>query len=81
MQCNIESVEEGVKHHVRLRARAVWGWVARGWRRGASFSDCPLLQLTLLLKLEDKLNRHLSCDLMPSKSVLSLPGWESEPYL
>uniref|UniRef100_A0A8C4EYD2 Nuclear receptor-binding protein n=1 Tax=Dicentrarchus labrax TaxID=13489 RepID=A0A8C4EYD2_DICLA len=52
MQCNIEPVDEGTNALCFITLKLF-----------ILFS----LQLTLLLKLEDKLNRHLSCDLLPSE--------------
>lgn len=69
MQCNIEPIDEGTKHHVSSAA-ALWPAGRVVWNLTASSLLCSsVLQLTLLLKLEDKLNRHLSCDLLPSESV------------
>lgn len=67
MQCNIEPIDEGTKHHVS-RAAAASPTPPEGRRQPEGFSS-SVLQLTLLLKLEDKLNRHLSCDLLPSECV------------
>lgn len=67
MQCNIEPVDEGTKHHVS-RAAAASLTVRQEAANPEGFCS-SVLQLTLLLKLEDKLNRHLSCDLLPSECV------------
>lgn len=66
MQCNIEPIDEGTKHHVSSVAASLPLWKVDVKHEGFCSS---LLQLTLLLKLEDKLNRHLSCDLLPSECV------------
>lgn len=66
MQCNIEPIDEGTKHHVSSVAASLTIWKISEKYEGF-FSS--VLQLTLLLKLEDKLNRHLSCDLLPSECL------------
>lgn len=67
MHCNIEPVEEGAKHHVRLHTPTHTH--ANLMVQSPNMVLFVPEQLTLLLKLEDKLNRHLSCDLAPSKSI------------
>lgn len=66
MHCNIEPVEEGAKHHVSLLLSPAL-CSDHGAVQGPNTPLLSPVQLTLLLKLEDKLNRHLSCDLAPSK--------------
>lgn len=68
MQCNIEPIDEGTKHHVSTVTASSKSHIRKVSVKYEDFFSSGL-QLTLLLKLEDKLNRHLSCDLLPSEYV------------
>lgn len=68
MQCNIEPIDEGTKHHVSSVTANPNSHIREVSVKHEDFFSSAL-QLTLLLKLEDKLNRHLSCDLLPSEYV------------
>ncbi|KPP67358.1 nuclear receptor-binding protein 2-like, partial [Scleropages formosus] len=80
MHCNLESNEEGTRSHVSLS----WLLSHLGEKSPlttgiTSFKGDSYKQLSLFLKMDDKLHRQLSCDVLPSESGAFLTSTLTAP--
>lgn len=79
MHCNLESNDEGTKTHVSHTVIKVLQLNLGSTQfniRLFFIHVAPVIfpQLSLFLKMDDKLHRQLSCDIFPSKFVRERPS-------